>query len=186
MNRSRLPGITGSLRYALALLPLLAPALGYAQDETPTLNSGDTAWMLTATVLVLFMTIPGLALFYGGMVRSKNVLSVLMQCFAITALVSVLWVIYGYSLVFEQLSYWGATVAANISDTVPVAGPLMKQVLLGGDKVLMSSDCPRSAVLLRYAGLEPVLVDISEFSQLEGCVTCLSVRLREAPHAPQH
>ena len=59
-------------------------------------------------------------------------------------------------------------------------------VLLGGDKVLMSSDCPRSAVLLRSAGLEPVLVDISEFIKLEGCVTCLSVRLREAPHAPQH
>lgn len=58
-------------------------------------------------------------------------------------------------------------------------------VLLGGDKVLMSSDCPRSAVLLRSAGLEPVLVDISEFIKLEGCVTCLSVRLREAPHAPQ-
>lgn len=59
-------------------------------------------------------------------------------------------------------------------------------VLLGGDKVLMSSDCPRSAVLLRSAGLEPVLVDISEFIKLEGCVTCLSVRLREAPHTPQH
>ncbi|MBK8334958.1 MAG: N(G),N(G)-dimethylarginine dimethylaminohydrolase [Acidimicrobiaceae bacterium] len=59
-------------------------------------------------------------------------------------------------------------------------------VLLGDDKVLMSSDCPRSAVLLRSAGLEPVLVDISEFIKLEGCVTCLSVRLREAPHAPQH
>ena len=55
------------------------------------LDSGDTAWMLVATVLVLFMTIPGLALFYGGMVRSKNVLSVLMQCFAITSLITVLW-----------------------------------------------------------------------------------------------
>ena len=91
MTRSRLPGITGILRYALALLPLLAPALGHAQDETPTLDSGDTAWMLTSTVLVLFMTIPGLALFYGGMVRSKNVLSVLMQCFAVTGLMTVLW-----------------------------------------------------------------------------------------------
>ena len=101
MTRSRLPGITGILRYALALLPLLAPALGHAQDETPTLDSGDTAWMLTATVLVLFMTIPGLALFYGGMVRSKNVLSVLMQCFAVTGLMTVLWTVYGYSLAFD-------------------------------------------------------------------------------------
>jgi len=101
VNRSRLPGITGSLRYALALLPLLAPALGHAQDETPTLNSGDTAWMLTSTVLVLFMTIPGLALFYAGMVRAKNVLSVLMQCFAVTGLMTVLWTVYGYSLAFD-------------------------------------------------------------------------------------
>jgi Amt family ammonium transporter len=66
-------------------------------------NAADTAWLLTATALVLFMTIPGLALFYGGLVRAKNVLSVLMQCLAITALVSVLWVIYGYTLAFDQL-----------------------------------------------------------------------------------
>ena len=69
-------------------------------EEAPTLNSGDTAWMLTSTALVLMMTIPGLALFYAGMVRSKNVLSVLMQCFAITALVSVLWIMFGYSIAF--------------------------------------------------------------------------------------
>ena len=65
------------------------------------MNSGDTAWMLTSTALVLLMTLPGLALFYAGMVRVKNALSVLMQCFAITALVSLLWMIYGYSLSFE-------------------------------------------------------------------------------------
>ena len=65
------------------------------------LNSGDTAWILTATALVLFMTLPGLALFYGGLVRSKNVLSVLMQCFAIACLISVCWVVYGYSLAFK-------------------------------------------------------------------------------------
>jgi len=69
--------------------------------EEASLNSGDTAWMLVATVLVLFMTIPGLALFYAGMVRSKNVLSVLMQCFAITGLISILWVVYGYSMAFD-------------------------------------------------------------------------------------
>jgi Amt family ammonium transporter len=83
---------------AAATAGLFMPGLALAED---TLNSGDTAWMLTATALVLFMTIPGLALFYGGLVRSKNVLSVLMQCFAIAALMSVLWVIYGYSLAFD-------------------------------------------------------------------------------------
>ena len=71
---------------------------GYAAAEG--IDSGDTAWMIVATVLVLFMTIPGLSLFYSGMVRSKNVLSVLVQCFAITALMSVLWTIYGYSFAF--------------------------------------------------------------------------------------
>ena len=87
----------------LGMLPSLALA-----DE---LSAGDTAWMLTATVLVLFMTIPGLSLFYAGMVRSKNVLSVLMQCFAITALMTVLWVIYGYNLAFGDgggmNAFWG-------------------------------------------------------------------------------
>ncbi|WP_252273647.1 ammonium transporter [Pseudomonas subflava] len=82
-----------------ALLSLVTPGLAMADEVV--LNSGDTAWMLTATVLVLFMTIPGLALFYSGMVRSKNVLSVMMQCFAITGLISILWVVYGYSLAFD-------------------------------------------------------------------------------------
>jgi len=72
-----------------------------AAEQAPSLDTGDTAWMITATALVLFMSIPGLALFYAGMVRQKNALSVLMQVFAITALVSVLWMIYGYSLAFD-------------------------------------------------------------------------------------
>ncbi|WP_060519692.1 ammonium transporter [Pseudomonas sp. NBRC 111134] len=84
-----------------ALLSLVMPGLALAEEAASALNSGDTAWMLTATALVLFMTIPGLALFYGGMVRSKNVLSVMMQCFAITGLMSILWVVYGYSMAFD-------------------------------------------------------------------------------------
>jgi Amt family ammonium transporter len=80
------------------LAMLSAPAITFADE----LSSGDTAWMITATALVLFMTIPGLSLFYAGMVRSKNVLSVLMQCFAITGAMSLLWAFYGYSLAFEE------------------------------------------------------------------------------------
>tara|TARA_B100000614_G_scaffold169984_1_gene151390 strand:+ start:428 stop:1693 length:1266 start_codon:yes stop_codon:yes gene_type:complete len=68
---------------------------------TDEINSGDTSWILTSTALVLLMTLPGLALFYGGLVRSKNVLSVLMQCFSIACLMSVCWVVYGYSLAFK-------------------------------------------------------------------------------------
>ena len=80
--------------------PGAAAAAAPAAAPEPKLDSGDTAWMLTSTALVLFMTIPGLALFYGGLVRAKNVLSVLMQCFVITALITVIWTIVGYSLCF--------------------------------------------------------------------------------------
>jgi Amt family ammonium transporter len=73
------------------------PRTAWAQDG---LNSGDTAWMLTSSVLVLFMTIPGLSLFYAGLVRAKNVLSVMMQCFAITCMVTILWTLYAYGLAF--------------------------------------------------------------------------------------
>ena len=82
--------------------------VGPAMADEAALNSGDTAWMLTATALVLFMTIPGLALFYAGMVRAKNVLSVLMQCFVITALMTLLWSFYGYSIAFGgEGAFWG-------------------------------------------------------------------------------
>jgi ammonium transporter, Amt family len=87
---------------ALLALPLLLPLQAFAQAEAPKVaNPGDTAWMLTSSALVLFMTIPGLSLFYAGLVRSKNVLSVMMQCFAICSLVSILWLVYGYSLAFD-------------------------------------------------------------------------------------
>ena len=74
-------------------------SIGISADE---LNSGDTAWILTSTALVLLMTLPGLSLFYAGLVRSKNAISVLMQCFAIACIVSVAWVVYGYSLAFTE------------------------------------------------------------------------------------
>ncbi len=85
---------------SLGLFPTLA--LG----NEGSLNGANTAWILTSTALVLFMTIPGLAMFYGGLVRSKNVLSVLMQCFAITCLVSILWLVFGYSLAFADGGAW--------------------------------------------------------------------------------
>ena len=88
-----------ALAAILALLVFALPAS--AQDAAPAVNSGDTAWMLTSTALVLMMTIPGLALFYGGMVRKMNVLAVVMQSFAITCLITVLWMIVGYSLSFK-------------------------------------------------------------------------------------
>jgi len=89
---------------------LLLPALALAADDKPKLDTGDTAWMLTSTALVLMMTIPGLALFYGGMVRKKNVLATVMQSFAITCLISVLWLIVGYSLAFTS----GSTIIGGL------------------------------------------------------------------------
>jgi Amt family ammonium transporter len=87
------------MRSALAALIVgVCPALALAQ----TVDSGDTAWLLTATALVLMMTLPGLALFYGGLVRSRNVLSVLMQCFALCCIVSLIWVAFGYSAAFAE------------------------------------------------------------------------------------
>ncbi len=111
----------------LGLLAVLAPALAIAQEAVkPELNSGDTAWMLTSTALVLFMTIPGLALFYAGMVRAKNVLSVMMQCFAITALVTVLWTLYGYSIAFDTTG-----MAADTLNLNSFVGGLSKAFLSG-------------------------------------------------------
>ncbi|HET6156838.1 MAG TPA: ammonium transporter [Dongiaceae bacterium] len=87
-------------RIIAALAGTLVAVPAFAQE--PTINSGDTAWMITATGLVLLMTIPGLALFYGGMVRKMNVLAIIMQSFATCCLVSVLWTIVGYSLAFSE------------------------------------------------------------------------------------
>ena len=85
-------------KYILSAFLLLFATLVSADG----INGADTAWVLTSTALVLLMTLPGLALFYGGLVRSKNVLSVLAQCFAITAVVSILWFAFGYSLSFSE------------------------------------------------------------------------------------
>jgi ammonium transporter, Amt family len=115
---SKLISQKGLLGATLGFCTLAAPSIAMADD----LNTGDTAWMIVATVLVLFMTIPGLSLFYAGMVRSKNVLSVMMQCFAITALMTILWVLYGYSLAFgdggSMNAFWGGfgnAMLANMS-----------------------------------------------------------------------
>jgi len=108
MMRFEMPGLGSrdwgfgkAARLAMVGALLMAATPAFAQTATPAADSGDTAWMLVASMLVLMMTLPGVALFYGGMVRAKNLLSVLMQCLAITALVTVLWVVYGYSLAFS-------------------------------------------------------------------------------------
>ncbi len=120
----KLTGLT-----ALAAIAGTLPAL--AQTNAPKLDSGDTAWMLTSTALVLMMTVPGLALFYGGMVRKKNVLATAMQSFAICCLVTVIWMIVGYSLAFKdggglnayvgglQSFFLKGMTGASLSGTIP-------------------------------------------------------------------
>jgi Amt family ammonium transporter len=94
----------------LVMLVLAPAAFAQAPAAPPKIDAANTAWMLTASVLVLFMTLPGLALFYAGLVRTKNVLSVLMQCFAITCIVTLAWLAIGYSIAFgEGDSWWGGT-----------------------------------------------------------------------------
>lgn len=129
-------------------LPVLAESLSPAL--IPAANSGNTAWILTATALVLFMTLPGLALFYGGLVRSKNVLSVLMQCFAIAGSVSILWLIGLYSLSFTD----GGALNA-------VIGGFSKAFFYGITKDSLTGDIPESAFAafqMTFAIITPALI----------------------------
>lgn len=110
-------------------------------------TAGDTAWIMTATALVLFMTLPGLSLFYGGLVRVRNVLSVLMQCFTIAALVSLLWFAYGYSLAFDGGGAW--------------LGGLGKAFLGGIDRTSLAGKLPESVFAMfqmTFAIITPALV----------------------------
>ncbi|MGP0175143.1 ammonium transporter [Pseudomonas sp. NCHU5208] len=137
-----------------ALLSLFSPGLAMAAETT--LNSGDTAWMLTATALVLFMTIPGLALFYAGMVRSKNVLSVMMQCFAITGLISILWVVYGYSLAFDTTG-----MEKGVTNLHSFIGGLDKAFLSGLTVDSLVSAFPESVFItfqMTFAIITPALI----------------------------
>ncbi|MEP4113919.1 MAG: ammonia channel protein, partial [Nitratireductor sp.] len=108
IRRGLRPALAGGLSAGV-----LAPFAAYAQDTAeaaaPVMDKGDTAFMMIATVLVLFMILPGLALFYGGLVRAKNMLSVLMQCTMITAVVIVIWTVWGYSFAFGggTSPFWG-------------------------------------------------------------------------------
>ena len=137
-------------RLAIVLTPLLCwlgPVMAQTAETTETISLGNTAWVLTSTALVLFMTLPGLALFYGGLVRSKNVLSVLMQCFAITCLVSVLWLAYAYSLAFGEGNNW--------------LGGLGRAFMAGVDVGSLQGDIPEtvfSMFQLTFAIITPALV----------------------------
>lgn len=130
---------------ALLVAAYAWPIVVSAQD----LNSGDTAWMLTSTALVLFMTLPGLALFYAGLVRSRNILSVAMQCFAIACMVSVIWVVFGYSMAFGGSALNG------------LVGDLSKAWLNGVGVAALSGSYPETVFVmfqLTFAIITPALI----------------------------
>ena len=138
-------------RVPAALGFLLCPFIAQAQDSAPAVaDTGDTAWLITATGLVLFMTLPGLALFYAGLVRSKNVLSILIQCFAITCIVSLLWLAIGYPLTFGD----GGAAQGLI-------GNLDKAFLLGVKRDAVAGTVPESVFFMfqmTFAVITPALV----------------------------
>ena len=141
--------------FALPMLGALAlPATAWSAPAAP--NSGDSAWMLTASLLVLMMSLPGLALFYGGLVRSKNVLSVLMQCFAIVSLVTVLWVVYGYSLAFSTQG-----MQAGVFNFASLYGGLDHAFLRGLTRDSLVQTVPESLFVmfqLSFAAITPALI----------------------------
>jgi Amt family ammonium transporter len=124
--------ITSAAPAATATATAAAPAAS-AAPAAPVPNKGDTAWLLVCTAFVILMTLPGLGLFYGGLVRSKNMLSVLMQCFTIFSLIIVLWIIYGYSVAFtEGNSFFGGFSRLFLHGMTPdsVAGTFSKGVIV--------------------------------------------------------
>ena len=131
---------------------LLTPQAALAEG----LDSGDTAWMLTSTALVLFMTIPGLCLFYGGLVRTKNVLSVLMQGFALTAMMTLIWVLWGYSLAFDTTGMEAGVV--NLSSFI---GGLDKALLRGVGIDSLTGTVPETVFVtfqMTFAIITPALI----------------------------
>jgi ammonium transporter, Amt family len=142
---------------AAALVAAIIPTLAYADAPAPPkIDSGDTAWMMTSMALVLLMTIPGLALFYAGMVRSKNVLATMMQCFAITALVTVLWTIYGYSMAFSSTG-----MTANVVNFNSFVGAFDKVMLRGVTRDSITLTIPESVFMcfqMTFAIITPALI----------------------------
>jgi len=130
--------------------------LSFAEEAKPAINSGDTAWMLTSTALVLMMTVPGLALFYGGMVRKKNVLATMMQSFAITAMITVLWMVAGYSIAFDTTG-----MEKGVTNFYSFFGSLHKAFLSGMEMDSMTASIPESVFMtfqMTFAIITPALI----------------------------
>jgi ammonium transporter, Amt family len=139
-----------------AAVPEAAAPAAAAPAAAPKLDSGATAWMLASTALVLMMTIPGLALFYGGMVRKKNVLATMMQSFAITAMITVLWMVAGYSIAFDTTG-----MTKGVTNVYSFFGSLSKIFLSGMGKDSLTGVIPESVFMtfqMTFAIITPALI----------------------------
>ncbi len=163
-------GRRASLVFAGLGLLLLTPQ-GALAEEAAKLDSGNTAWMLTATALVLLMTIPGVALFYGGMVRRKNILAMVMQSFAITCLITVIWMVVGYSLAFtggnpfvggiDKLFLWGIgkeSLNGTIPETVFVIFQMTFAIITPALITGAFADRMKFSAMLWFVGLWSIVV----------------------------
>jgi len=172
----------------LPMLLLAVPAL--ADDAPPKIDSGDTAWMLASTALVLMMTVPGLALFYGGMVRKKNILATLMQSFAITCIVTIVWTVAGYSLAFTPGTGSAASYVGDLSRFMlnGIAGHISKGndtqafVLASGIKDVadMSTTVPETVYMMfqmTFAIITPALIVGAIADRMKFSALCIFMTL---------
>jgi ammonium transporter, Amt family len=182
------PRLTWGLGAMLPLLLLALPAL--ADDAPPKIDSGDTAWMLASTALVLMMTVPGLALFYGGMVRKKNILATLMQSFAITCIVTIVWTVAGYSLAFTPGTGSAASYVGDLSRFMlnGIAGHISKGndtqafVLASGIKDVadMSTTVPETVYMMfqmTFAIITPALIVGAIADRMKFSALCIFMTL---------
>jgi len=189
MTRLRLTPANGpGLRLGLYTLTaaLLAAAPAFADDGPPKLDSGDTAWMLTSTALVLLMTIPGLALFYAGMVRKKNILATMMQSFVICAIVTIVWTVAGYSIAFTTgtpyMGDFSRILLHGIADHISKGNDTQAFVLASGIKDVadMATTVPETVYMMfqmTFAIITPALIAGAFADRMKFSAMCLFMTL---------
>ncbi len=174
-------GLGAMLPFMLVAMPALAEDAG-----PPKIDSGDTAWMLASTALVLLMTVPGLALFYGGMVRKKNILATLMQCFVITCIVTIVWTVAGYSLAFTPGNTYVGDLSRfmlhGIADHISKGNDTQAFVLASGIKDVadMTTTIPETVYMMfqmTFAIITPALIVGAFADRMKFSALCIFMTL---------
>src|SRR5579862_5674216 len=178
------PRLTWGLGAMLPFLLMAAPA--FADDAPPKLDSGDTAWMLASTALVLLMTIPGLALFYAGMVRKKNILATMMQSFTICCIVTIVWTVAGYSIAFTTgnafMGDLSRVMLHGIADHIVKGNDSQAFVLASGVKDVadMATTIPETVYMMfqmTFAIITPALIAGAFADRMKFSAMCIFMTL---------